>query len=68
MTASCTKDTEIITVDAEELKKLLAARPDMGLIVMENASKLATDRLVRARQQLVAQFGLSEMYQTYRPY
>jgi hypothetical protein len=68
MTARCTKDTEIVAVNAGELRKLLAARPDIGLIVMENAFTIAIDRLVLAWQQLVAQFGLREMYQTYRNY
>lgn len=68
MTARCTKDAEIVAVNAGELRGLLAAYPDIGLIVMENAFRMATDRLALAQQQLVAQFGLSEMYQTYRSY
>jgi CRP-like cAMP-binding protein len=68
MTARCTEDTEIATISADELEAWLAAHPDTGLIVMKNALKMATDRLVLARQQLIAQFGLSGMYETYRNY
>jgi len=68
MTARCTENTEIIVADAHELRSLLAARPDIGFVVMENAFRIATDRLLCARQCLLAQFGLCEMYQTYRNY
>ena len=68
MTARCTEDTEIAAVDADDLRGLLEAHPDIGLIVMVNAFRIAHDRLVLARQQLVAQFGLREMYQNYRNY
>jgi CRP-like cAMP-binding protein len=68
MTARCTKDSEIVAINAGMLRRFLAAHPDIGLIVMENAFRRATNRLVLARQQLVAQFGLSEMYQKYRDY
>jgi len=68
MTARCTNDTELVSVDVGELRQLLVARPDIGLVVMQNAFKMATDRLVRAQRQLVAQFGLSEMYRANRNY
>ena len=68
MTARCTEVTDIVAVDADDLRGLLEAYPDMGLIVMENAFRMARDRLVLARQQLVAQFGLKEMYESYRNY
>jgi CRP-like cAMP-binding protein len=68
MTARCTQDTHIIAINAGELRGFLASHPDIGLIVLQNAFRMATDRLVAARQQLIAQFGLSEMYETYRHY
>ena len=68
MTARCTEDTEVVAVNADDLRGLLEAHPDIGLIVMENAFRIARDRLVLARQQLVAQFGLRETYESYRNY
>lgn len=68
MCVCCTQDTDLIAIDAGELRRLLATHPDMGLIVMANAFKMATERLACIQQQLAAQFGLSEMYRTYRNY
>jgi CRP-like cAMP-binding protein len=68
LTARCTQDAQVVVADACELKALLATHPDIGLIVMENAFRMVSDRLVRARQLLLAQYGLHEMYQTYRNY
>jgi CRP-like cAMP-binding protein len=68
MSARCTQDTRIIAINAGELRRFLAGHTDIGLIVLGNAFRMATDRLVLARQQLIAQFNLSEMYETYRRY
>lgn len=68
MRLRCTKDTELLAIDAEQLRELLAAHPEIGLIVMASAFKMATERLLLAQQHLLAQFGLREMYQTYRNY
>jgi CRP-like cAMP-binding protein len=68
MTARCATDVETLVVGVRELKALLTARPDIGLVVMENALRIVAGRLLRARQVLLAQFGLRQMYQTYRNY
>lgn len=68
MTARCTQDVDMIVVNGDDLKALLKVHPDIGLVVMENVAKIVCDRLVHARQRLIAEHGLTEMYQAHRAY
>jgi CRP-like cAMP-binding protein len=68
LTARCTGDTAIIAINSDDLGALMKAHSAIGLVVMENAFKIAYERLMCSHHRIIAELGLPTMYEAYRNY
>lgn len=67
-TARCRRDVDVVAINGDDLKALLKARPDIGVIVMENVAQIVRDRLVQTRRRLISEHGLEALYAAHPSY
>jgi CRP-like cAMP-binding protein len=68
LTARCTGDTAIIAINSDDLGALIKVHSAIGLVVMENAFKIAYERLMCSHHRIITELGLPTMYEAYRNY
>ena len=68
LTARCAEDTVLVAIDSHELGALMRAHSAIGLVVMENAFKIAYERLMCSHHRIITELGLPTMYEAYRTY